>query len=70
MPPTHCMTCGKNLALVGKVHNCGSSQPVEVVHKVVHANKASRHGKYADMEKRRAYRRAWMRKKRAGAPST
>jgi len=31
-----------------------------VVHKVVH----SKHGKYADLEKRRAYRREWMRKRR------
>ena len=34
-----------------------------VVHKVVH----TKHGKYADKEKRKAYRREYMRKKRATA---
>jgi len=45
-----------------------------VVHaeKVVHIPSAlvvhtSKHGKYADAEKRKAYRREWMRKKRANA---
>jgi hypothetical protein len=38
------------------VHN----EPV-VVHKVVH----SRHGRYADPQARKAYRRDWMRAKRA-----
>ena len=32
-----------------------------VVHEVVH----TKHGKYADLEKRKAYRREWMRRKRA-----
>ncbi len=32
-----------------------------VVHGVVH----SRHGKYADLEKRKVYRREWMRNRRA-----
>ena len=36
--------------------------PEVVVHEVVH----SRHGKYADLEKRKAYRREWARRKRAG----
>jgi hypothetical protein len=33
-----------------------------VVHK--HTNGSSRHGKYADIEGRKEYRRNWMRKKR------
>lgn len=40
---------------------------------VVHAAKptgSSRHGKYADPEKRKAYRKEWMRKKRALRPNT
>jgi hypothetical protein len=61
-----CPICGKNLNLVGKVHNC---TPM-VVHApigsslVVHAG-SSRHGQYADPEKRRAYRAQWARNKRA-----
>lgn len=39
-----------------------SVQPAEIAPAVVHA---SRHGKYADAEKRKAYRREWMRAKRA-----
>ena len=46
-------------------------KPELVVHipeKVVHAEKVvvhSKHGRYADLEKRRAYRREYMQKKRA-----
>lgn len=48
-------------------------KPVLVVHneeKVVHAGSSqkdgsSRHGVYADAEKRKAYRREWMKKRRA-----
>ncbi len=40
------------------------------VHKmVVHSGSpqdSSRHGKYADLEARKAYKREWMRKRRAG----
>jgi hypothetical protein len=47
---------------------------VEVVHKpivVVHQSQdgSSRHGKYADLEKRKAYRREWMAKYRKRVPS-
>lgn len=39
--------------------------PEKVVHTVVHTERpTSRHGKYADLEKRKAYRREWMRRKR------
>jgi hypothetical protein len=68
----NCPKCGRNLALVGRIHNC-SSQPTPVVHApvtvvhadtpVVHANKSGE-GRYSDAEKRRAYRREWMRRKR------
>ena len=39
----------------------------KVVHTVVHteAKGSSRHGKYADAEARKEYRREWMKKKRA-----
>jgi hypothetical protein len=71
LPPTLCPHCNKNLALVGLRHNCTPGIDPVVVHanKVVHKG-SSRHGKYADAEKRKEYRRVWMRKKRAGAPST
>lgn len=66
-----CNICGANLALVGRIHNCrpqakatptplvANAAPV-VVNKVAN----SRHGQYADKEKRRAYMREYMRKKR------
>ena len=44
--------------------------PKMVVHtaEVVHAtDPGSRHGKYADPEARKAYRKEWLRKRRAGA---
>jgi hypothetical protein len=56
-----------NARYEGVVHK-GSSQLDKVVHKETLGS--SRHGKYADPEARKKYRREWMRKKRAGAPST
>ena len=40
-----------------------------VVHKPVMVVHKSKHGVYADLEKRRAYRREWMRKRRSGENS-
>lgn len=68
-----CSVCGANLALVGRVHRC-APQPMANAHVVANEPKVvanvvanavpSRHGKYADAEKRRAYMRAYMAKKR------
>ena len=41
--------------------------PETVVHAVVHSDKEvvhTKHGKYADLDKRKSYRREWMRKRR------
>jgi hypothetical protein len=68
---TTCPHCNANLALVGTRHRCiavvhsGSSLPDKVVHKETLGS--SRHGKYADPEARKRYRREWMRKKRLGS---
>ena len=64
----NCAICGANLRLVGRSHRCVGNAQVTVV-----ANKpemvanvvANRHGKYADLDKRRAYMRAYMAKRRA-----
>ena len=59
------MQCRPRVVLAPKIDLAGpcelqaSSQPV--VHSVVH-----KQGKYADPEARKAYRREWMRRKRAG----
>ena len=45
-------------------------RPETVVHAVVHSDKEvvhTKHGVYADLEKRKAYRREWMRKRRKSA---
>lgn len=48
-----------------------TNSPALVVHEVVHIDNVvvhkSKHGKYADKEKRREYRRNWMKGKRANA---
>ena len=41
----------------------------KVVHKPVMVVHKSKHGVYADLEKRRAYRREWTRKRRSGGNS-
>ena len=68
----HCAVCGKDYWRTQQwmhdkhvVH-----KPPLVVHKPVVVHQAinagsSRHGKYADPEKRKAYRKEWMRKSRA-----
>jgi hypothetical protein len=88
----NCARCGKNLALVGRMHNCvvaNTDTMVANTAKLV-ANKrglekqssrlphkqeiagagpapatTSRHGKYADADKRKAYMRDYMRRQRA-----
>jgi hypothetical protein len=62
MPPNYCPHCNKNLALVGLRHNCVVNND-PVVNTVVNRP-------YPNTEKRRAYMKGYMRKKRAGAPST
>jgi hypothetical protein len=62
LPPTLCPHCNKNLALVGLRHNCVVNND-PVVNTVVNRP-------YPNTEKRRAYMRDYMRKKRVGAPST
>lgn len=68
----HCPDCGKNLALVGKVHRCVPrvvSQPdmANVGVSNCHMANASPTYKYRDPDKRRAYQRDLMRKKRAAS---
>jgi hypothetical protein len=100
MPPD-CPTCGKNIALVGRVHNCMANRTSHMANDMANGNSssvltkvtplgqagssdtltgtlsgASPNGitracyRYRDPEKRREYMRGYMRKKRAGAPST
>jgi hypothetical protein len=59
-----CPQCGKNLALVGIRHNCVANAPVPVANTV--ANSSEPHSRYRDKDKRRAYMREYMRKKRDG----
>ena len=52
----------------GAVHKVVVHRPPLVVHKelvVVHKPAAGKHGRYADADKRREYRRQWMAKRRA-----
>lgn len=67
---SHCPDCGKNLALVGKAHRCVPrvvSQPdmANVAVNNGHMANASTTYKYRNADKRRAYQRDLMRKKRA-----
>ncbi len=92
MSPSHCPDCGKNLALVGRVHLCPAPtaasgghtkvtyahnghgiveirQPVNAVIQdsadMANMANASTTYKHRDPDKRRAYQRDLMRKKRA-----
>jgi hypothetical protein len=61
-----CSYCG---GFHAPLYICDERRAAMVVHtpeKVVHKPRAgsSRHGKYADLEKRKAYRREWMRRRR------
>jgi hypothetical protein len=53
----NCPQCGKNLGLVGRAHNCVVNIPPTV-------NTAVNRGEYPNTDKRRAYMRDYMRKKR------
>jgi hypothetical protein len=71
MQPT-CHKCGKNLALVGRVHNCtpllmanAMANAVDMANTPLEPILAPAAYKYRDAEKRRAYMRELMRKKRA-----
>jgi hypothetical protein len=63
-----CVKCGKNLALVGRVHNCthtmANTQDVVANTASGMANVTPGTYKYRDAEKRRAYMREYMRGKR------
>jgi hypothetical protein len=65
---SRCDRCGANLALVGRMHNCRplvANKPEVVANSApLVANKQSRHGQYADAEKRKTYMRDYMRKRR------
>jgi hypothetical protein len=86
----NCSKCGKNLALVGRMHNCVVANTVantvannrglekqlsRLPHKqeIAGAEPApattSRHGKYADADKRKAYMRDYMARRRADQKS-
>jgi hypothetical protein len=56
----NCPRCGKNLALVGIRHNCVANKPEPM------ANDVANTYRYRDAEKRKAYMREFMRKKRDG----
>jgi hypothetical protein len=60
----NCPKCGRNLALVGRVHNCVANAPDVVANAV--ANALEPYRRYKDKEKRKAYMREYMRKKRDG----
>lgn len=67
MSLTYRCNCGLEVLKAQRwVHErtCGSSQGL-VVHESPQLVVHTKHGKYADLEARRAYRREWMRKKRA-----
>jgi len=55
-----CPACGKNLALVGRVHNCVAA-PLK---KTAPKQAGTRHGIYRDLEKRKKYQREWVRRHR------
>jgi hypothetical protein len=57
-----CNICGKDMDMVGKAHRC-SPQPVFHSETVVH--KTGEH-RYRDREARKAYKRQWMARNRAG----
>lgn len=61
-----CSRCGKDYwANQAWLHEtCKVVHSAVVVHKEERIG-SSRHGKYADAEKRKTYRREWMRKRRA-----
>jgi hypothetical protein len=64
-----CHKCGKNLALVGRIHNCtpllmATVNTVVNTDTVVNAKLTAR-GAYPGTEERRKYMREYMRKKRA-----
>jgi hypothetical protein len=68
----NCPRCGKNLALVGNSHRCMANKPDPVANKVdIVANEPiamanTKTYRYRDAEKRKAYMREYMRKKRDG----
>jgi hypothetical protein len=57
----NCSRCGKNLALVGRVHNCVVNSPV------VNTTVVNKRG-YPNTDTRRAYMKSYMAKRRKGAP--
>jgi hypothetical protein len=68
MQPT-CHKCGKNLALVGRVHSC-TPLLMAAVNTVVNTadvvnTAVNKRGAYPATEERRKYMREYMRKKRA-----
>ena len=74
MTNLHCVRCGANLALVGRMHNCSGAllvkgpppvvpAPVKVVAPPAAEPKSSY--RYRDPDKWRAYMRGYMAKRRA-----
>jgi hypothetical protein len=57
MQPT-CVKCGKNLALVGRMHNCVVNTPV------VNSPVVNKKRGYPDTDARRVYMKAYMAKRR------
>lgn len=70
MKAPKCRLCGHE-HWNSEAHHFGDvvvHKPEKVVHaKPVVVHKESKHGRYADAEKRRQYRRGWMKRKRAEA---
>jgi hypothetical protein len=69
---TTCTYCNQDHAASYKCNAQYQASLTKVVHRVVHKETlgSSRHGKYADPEARKRYRREWMRKKRLGSHPT
>jgi hypothetical protein len=59
-PMELCPLCNKNLALVGRRHNCVANTPIPVANTVANG----KYARYKDKEARKAYMRDYMRKKR------
>jgi hypothetical protein len=69
----NCSRCGKNLALVGRIHNCVANTMANtitmanVVANTWEVAQPVATYKYRDAEKRRAYMKSYMAKRRKGS---